>query len=130
MHESSTWTREQVTQALAALQPRLSALAWGNGLTRDDLLAAIPDLPRPLYLHMPASKRFTDLRDLAHVILNEMRLVDAEADSLPVEAETMALGGPPTWGEDPLLAGTRQESGSATDTQGLDVSTDQQSDLT
>ncbi len=127
MHESLAWTREQILRALASLQPQLTALDWSHGLTRDDLRATLPDLPQALYLHMPASKRFSDSRQLAQVIIDEMQLADAEAVEVSAENEALALGGPPAWGADPLLGGTRQESGSATDTQGLDQTNDQPS---
>ena len=124
----------QISAAIARVRPELERLDWGeHGLTRQDLQDRLADFPHVLYLQLPASKRFRSAAETLHAIDVEYERADGEffdnAASLPDERMVREDGGPPAWGNDPLLAGGSEESGSATDTEGLDASQDENSQL-
>lgn len=125
MSEQSQPGEVQLDVALATLRARLEMLDWGHGLTRNDVRAIIPDLPLALYLHLPDSKRFTNPHALIEAIASSRRRADGEFPNedipdLPDDQTLRDHGAPPAWGNDPLLMGQIIESGSATDTQGLE----------
>jgi hypothetical protein len=104
---------------LRALTTDLAQLNWSHGLTRNDIKAAYPNFPQPLYLRLPDSKRFNAPLD----VLRSARLAPsrAEGDFLglaPDIPSTLSVeeGGPPGWGESPLVTpGGMIDSGSAED---------------
>jgi hypothetical protein len=110
---------QQRPEELRALTTRLSQLDWQHGLTRNDIKAAYPDFPQPLYLRLPDSKRFSSPAE----VLRAARLAPsrAEGDFLGAAPDIPASlsveeGGPPAWGEDPLVTpGGSIDSGSAED---------------
>ncbi len=85
-----------------------------DGLTRDQIRKYYRDLPEELYLRLPASRRFHSAEDtLRQAGSSESR---AEGDFLGAwpnipEAESVADGGPPAWGGDPLLTRDAVEDG-------------------
>lgn len=113
-------TPEELTDAERALDE----LDWGEeGLTRDEIRARYPKLPSALYLRLPASKHFTSAEDTLHNVADsrsraEGEIPDEDSDS-PV-AESIADGGPPGYGPDPIYSNRgKEDGGSAEDTEGL-----------
>lgn len=99
---------------------RLMDLDFGTqGLTRDRLRRRIKDLPDALFLRLPASRHYHSadevLRDAGSSASRaEGEYLGANPD-IP-EAESLADGGPPAWGGDPLLIRDGvEDSGSAED---------------
>jgi hypothetical protein len=101
------------------LRHALDALAWRNGLTRDQIRRKYRELPRNIYLRLPASKRFRS----ADAVLYDAGIAPSRAEGdflgrapdLP-EAESLDEGGPPAWGPSPLFTpGGAVDSGSAED---------------
>ena len=98
--------------ALKDVERELQGLDFGDGLTRDDVRSRMPNLPRELYLELPASKRYRSAGELVHDAQNaahraegEMVREDFDAfDSSGAEDD----GGPTAWGEDPII-GTHDE---------------------
>lgn len=132
MNEREKQTGAEIAAALQVATPALNQLDWSHGLTRDDIQARMPDFPHVLYLRLPASKHFGSAQEVEQMIrVAEARAEDAFAEDEDVaeEREALADGGPPAWGNDPLLSGLTQPSGSATDTEGLDASGDGNSAL-
>ncbi len=136
MEDHQSVHNAQTSAAIAKVRPELEQIDWGeHGLTRQDLQDRLPDFPHVLYLHLPASKRFRNAAELIHAIDVDFDRAEgeffdsAEAATLPDEREVREDGGPPAWGQDPLLAGGSEASGSATDTEGLDASLDENSQL-
>ena len=85
---------------------------FGDGLTRDEVRRSMPNLPREIYLELPASKRYRNARELVHDAVNARHRAEGEAvredfdafDSEGAEED----GGPSAWGEDPII-GAHQE---------------------
>jgi hypothetical protein len=110
---------QQHPDELRALATDLARLDWRQGLTRNDMKAAYPDLPQPLYLRLPDSKRFSSPGE----VLRAARLAPsrAEGDFLGAAPDIPANlsveeGGPPAWGASPLVTpGGMIDSGSAED---------------
>jgi len=128
MSEYNKNAAEHVESALLTITPALQKLDWSHGFTRDDLQTQITDFPHILYLRLPASKHFLAAHEVEQAILHAISR--GEGEFMPdvtsaEEREVRAAGGPPMWGNDPLLSGLSQESSSATDTEGLDVSQDE-----
>jgi hypothetical protein len=101
--------------ALETVTLSLLELNYGsNGLTRDQIRKRYRDLPEELYLRLPASRRFHSAEDtLRQAGSSESR---AEGDFMGAqpnipEAESVADGGPPAWGGDPLLTRDAVEDG-------------------
>lgn len=114
-----SFDQRAVDQARTALSP----LNWSGGLTRDDIRTQAPTFPYALWLKLPASKRFQSADEMLKYAVEAGARADGEfGDVVDVaeEREVLDLGGPPAWGDDPLLAGEDQPGGSATDTQGLE----------
>ena len=84
----------------------LQALHWpASGLTRDMIRKRVPTLPPPIYLHLPAKKRFTSAIQALHEVETAAANAQgdyASADFEHTEAQSIADGGPPGWGPDPL----------------------------
>lgn len=105
-------------------EQELVKLDWGEeGLTRDEVRARYPGLPSALYLRLPSSKRFTSAADMLHNVADSQMRAESEipGDSAESpEADSLADGGPPAWGPDPIFShhGT-EDGGSAEDTEGL-----------
>lgn len=98
----------------------LERLPWGEaGLTRDQVRRAYRELPRAIYLRLPASKRYTFAREVLHDAgfaqsRAEGEFLGAHPD-IP-EAESLGDGGPPAWGPPPLFSvGGVEDGGSAED---------------
>lgn len=117
----------------AAMQarPQLAALDWGHGLTRNDIRQHLPEFPQVLYLRLPDSKRFAHADDVLRAAANfslraegEFTDVISTPEEVASEREVLAWGGPPSYGPEPIFAGEVENSGSATDTEGLDASTE------
>ena len=111
-------------EELADAERALDELDWGEeGLTRDEIRDRYPDLPSALYLRLPASKHFTSAEDTLHNVADsrsraEGEIPDEDSDS-PV-AESIADGGPPGYGPDPIYSNRgKEDGGSAEDTKGL-----------
>jgi hypothetical protein len=114
-------TPEQVEAAARAL----SQMRWGpDGLTREEIRAHYPALPKPIYLRLPSSKRYMS----AGQVLHDAEVAPSRAEgeflganpNLP-EAQSLEDGGPPAWGPTPLFTpGGVVEGGSAEDTEGLE----------
>jgi hypothetical protein len=135
MNQNSATISQKLQTALDQVRSQLNALAWDQGLTRNDIRAQIPDFPLILYLRLPDAKRYLSAREVAHAVLTATQRADGEfltpdaSVELPSEQEMRDMGAPPAWGQDPLLAGGTEDSGSATDTEGLDAGTDENSEL-
>jgi hypothetical protein len=111
-------------EELQAAEQALAQLDWGEeGLTRDEIRERYPELPSALYLRLPASKHFTSAEDTLHNVADsrsraEGEIPDEDSDS-PV-AESIADGGPPGYGPDPIYSNRgKEDGGSAEDTEGL-----------
>lgn len=109
---------------LETVMLRLMELDYGNeGLTRDQIREQYEQLPEAIYLRMPSSRRFLTATEALHDVgfsrgRAEGEFLGARPD-IP-DADSMADGGPPTWGGDPLLTiDAVAHGGSAEDTQGL-----------
>ena len=79
---------------------------------RDEVQRLMPNLPREMYLELPASKRFRNGDELLFEALNarsraEGEVVRADFDDFAADGAEDD-GGPIAWGEDPIL-GTHQE---------------------
>ncbi len=104
---------------LMAMIGRLAQLDWAHGLTRNDIKAAYPDFPQEVYLRLPDSKRFGAPEE----VLRAARIAPSRAEgeflgAAPDIPANLSVedGGPPAWGEDPLLTpGATIDSGSAED---------------
>jgi len=111
-------------EELADAEEALPQLDYGEeGLTRDEIRARYPKLPTALYLRLPAVKHFTSANDVLHNVADSQERAEGEipGDSAESpETESIADGGPPAWGPDPLYShhGT-EDGGSAEDTEGL-----------
>ena len=98
--------------ALKDVERELQHLDFGDGLTRDELRRSMPNLPREIYLDLPASKRYRSARELLHDAANAANRAEGEVvredfdafDSEGAEDD----GGPAAWGQDPIL-GTHPE---------------------
>ncbi len=111
-------------EELRDAEQALDELDWGEeGLTRDEIRERYPKLPSALYLRLPSSKHFASTDD---VILNVADARERAEGEIPgdsaesPEAESIADGGPPAYGPDPIYSrhGT-EDGGSAEDTEGL-----------
>jgi hypothetical protein len=86
---------------------RLGALEWpAEGLTRDQIRRKYHDMPSGLYLRLPSSKRYHSPAEVFHDV--EVAPSRAEGDFIGAhpdipEAESVADGGPPAWGGEPLF---------------------------
>lgn len=103
----------------------LRQLNWGEqGLTRHEIKAQDPHFPDDVFLRMPESKRFSSAAEVLHAAgLAESRAEGEFLGSDPdlPEADSLANGGPPAWGGDPIFSvGGVEESGSREDTEGLE----------
>ena len=111
---------------LETVSLRLMELDYGDeGLTRDQIRKRYHDLPEAIYLRMPSSRRFLTAEEaLRAAAFSRSR---AEGDFLGArpdipDADSVADGGPPAWGGDPLLTiDAVTDGGSAEDTQGLSL---------
>ena len=98
----------------------LHDLDWSNGLTRDDVRVAYPELPLAIYLRLPDSKLFISAGEAVHAA--GLAASRAEGDFMgakpdyPVE-QSVADGGPPGWGADDAVLGGEYaiDGGSAED---------------
>lgn len=100
----------------------LDGLDWSQGLTRDQIRRKYRQLPEPIYLRLPSSKRFVSPEEVLHdagiaASRAEGDFMGASPD-LPDE-ESVDDGGPPAWGGDPIFNGNVQDGGSAEDAEGL-----------
>ena len=90
----------------------LQRLDFSSGLTRDDVRRQMPNLPRELYLELPASKRYRSARELVHDAVNAANRAEGEIVREDFDAFDSSGaaedGGPAAWGEDPII-GTHQE---------------------
>ena len=131
-HERERRYAAEIESALLIATPSLQQLDWAQSLTRDGIQERITGFPHILYLRLPASKRFSSATEVTQAIrLSEAVAEDAFGDDEAVAAErdVRSYGGPPAWGSDPLVAGLTQDSGSDTDTKGLDAGLDGNSAL-
>ena len=92
-----------------ALHALLEHLDFGpHGLTRHEIRDRAPRLPADIYLRLPDSKRFRSVEEILdqtgwHSLARaEGEFVDP-LDSVPSAGAT-GDGGPPAWGESPLIA--------------------------
>ena len=98
--------------ALKDVERQIESLDFSTGLTRDDVRRGMPNLPRQLYLDLPASKRYYSAGELVHDALNAANRAEGEVvpedfdgfDSSGAEDE----GGPSAWGEDPIIGAHQQ----------------------
>jgi hypothetical protein len=101
------------------LHAQLARLDWTHGLTRNDIKAAYSAFPQPLYLRLPDSKRFNSPEDVLHAARNAPSR--AEGDFMGASPDLPATlsveeGGPPDWGNSPLVTpGGMIDSGSNED---------------
>lgn len=113
-------TPEDVRLAARAL----GQLDFGSGLTLTQIRRRYRALPGAIFLRLPDSKRYTSTAEVLHdaglaASRAEGEYLGAHPD-LP-EAESLDEGGPPAWGPDPIFTvGGVEQSGSGTDTQGLE----------
>ena len=104
---------------LRAAAAHLAQLDWAQGLTRNDIKAAYPAFPHPIYLLLPDSKRFRSPEEV--FLAARLAPSRAEGDFLGATVDIPAKtsveeGGPPSWGESPLVTpGGVIDSGSAED---------------
>jgi hypothetical protein len=111
--QQPTLWQHAMSVGLRDFEMRLAQLNWSHPLTRADLRDLWYDLPRDVYLRLPAAKRFMSASEVVRALLQaELQ----ETDDLPEEFLVATYGGPPAWGSDPLIAGAIQNSGSGTDT--------------
>lgn len=128
MTQSSDVTPQMLRDAMVQMRGQLDVLDWEHGLTRNDIRDQVPDFPMILYLRLPDSKRFTSPHEMWETARTALIRADGEfvgdnaADTLPSPQEIQDIGAPAAWGDDPMLAGETENSGSATDTEGLDPS--------
>ena len=100
-------------------QLQLAQLDWQRGLTRNDIKAAWPAFPQSVYLRLPDSKRFSSPKEVLHAA----RIAPSRAegdflgpDPLIPTALSVEEGGPPGWGDSPLVTpGGTIDAGSAED---------------
>jgi hypothetical protein len=99
----------------------LSQMDFGHeGLTRDELRARYPAMPKPVYLRLPSSKHFINALE----VLQEAEIAPSRAEGEFIgahpdlhEAEVIEEGGPPLWGPTPLFTpGGIMHGGSLEDT--------------
>lgn len=121
-------THDEAVQALHALE----RLEWGEeGLTRTEIRRHYPALPEEIFLRLPDSKRFTTASEVLHEA--GVAASRAEGEYLGVnpdlpEADSIADGGPPAWGGDPMLVvrgahntiDAVEDGGSAEDAEGAE----------
>jgi hypothetical protein len=98
--------------ALKDVERQLEGLDFGPGLTRDEVRRQVPNLPREIYLELPASKRYRSAAELLHEAVNaphraEGEVVREDFDAFDSEGAEDD-GGPAAWGEDPIM-GTHQD---------------------
>ena len=111
-------------EELRDAEQALARIDWGEeGLTRDEIRERYPKLPSALYLRLPSSKHFTSEADVLHNVSDSRERAEGEipGDSAESpEAESIADGGPPAYGPDPIFSrhGT-EDGGSAEDTEEL-----------
>jgi len=111
-------------EELRDAEQALASIDWGEeGLTRDEIRERYPKLPSALYLRLPSSKHFTSEADVLHNVSDSRERAEGEipGDSAESpEAESIADGGPPAYGPDPIFSrhGT-EDGGSAEDTEEL-----------
>jgi hypothetical protein len=118
--------RLTVTRAeIEATAQALSRMGFGpEGLTRDEIRAAYPALPKAVYLRLPSSKHFINMQE----VLQEAEIATSRAEGEFLgahpdlhEAEVIEEGGPPLWGPTPLFTpGGIVHGGSMEDTEGLE----------
>jgi hypothetical protein len=102
-----------MTAGLLKLQNQLAQLDWSRPLTRAAIRQQWSAFPTYAFLRLPAAKSFC----APGAVVRHLLAVEQQGvDELPDEAVVLAEGGPPLWGADPLIAGSIQMSGSATDT--------------
>ncbi len=116
-------SRDDITKTFTGL----ASINWGTeGLTRHEIKRQFPQLPDDVFLRLPESKRFTSVDE----VLRQAGVAESRAEGdflgpnpdLP-EAASIADGGPPGWGGDPIYSvGGVEEPGSAEDTEDLDSS--------
>lgn len=111
----------------------LMELRFGEeGLTRDQIRKRYRDLPEALYLRLPASRRFLSAEDALRAVGSARSRAEGDfmgdQPDIP-EATSVADGGPPAWGGDPLLTRDAvEDGGSAEDTEGLEPAEDSERD--
>jgi hypothetical protein len=97
----------------------LDALAWREGLTRDQIRRKWRKLPQSIYLRLPSSRRYHS----ADAVLRDAGIAASRAEGeylgaapdVP-EIESLDEGGPPAWGPSPLFTpGAAVDGGSAED---------------
>ena len=81
-----------------------------HGLTRNELREHVPNFPRQVYLRLPDSKRYRSVDEVLdqtgwHALARAEGEFSDALDSVPAAGAT-ADGGPPAWGESPLVAST------------------------
>lgn len=110
-------------EMLRATSEALTRLNWSSGLTRDQIKKKCPQLAPAVYLRLPATKAFASPAEVLHDVGDAQSRAEGEylgANPDIPEAESLAEGGPPAWGGDPLYSiGGIENSGSAEDTEGL-----------
>ncbi len=123
MQRPSLYTHAMII-GLRELYQQFAHLDWKQPLTRDDIRAQWPALPRHVYLRLPAIRQFASPESLMQALwaIEFGNMSGGAPADMPDERLVWLHGGPPAWGPDPLVAGEVQESGSATDTDRLDVS--------
>lgn len=111
-------------EELRDAEQALDELDWGEeGLTRDEIRERYPKLPSALYLRLPASKHFTSTDDVILNVADSRERAEGEIpgdSAASPETDSIADGGPPAYGPDPIYSrhGT-EDGGSAEDTEGL-----------
>jgi hypothetical protein len=115
---------QAMTIGLRELYQQLARLDWTHPRTRDDIRAQWPALPRHVYLRLPSTRQFISSASVMQTLwaIEFGNASGGAPADMPDERLVFLHGGPPAWGPDPLVAGEVQESGSATDTDKLDVS--------
>jgi hypothetical protein len=111
----------------------LEQLDWSAGLNREQMRRRYRALPEAIYLRLPTTKKFYSAEDvLREAGISASR---AEGEFLGPNPELPALdaiedGGPPAWGPQPGVYGEHaaNEAGSAEDTRGLELGTEEQSE--
>ena len=94
-----------------ALHHLLQAVDFGqHGLTRNELRERVPNFPEQVYLRLPDSKRYRSVEDiLDQTGWHSLARADGEfvdpLDSIPAAGATVD-GGPPAWGNSPLVENT------------------------
>lgn len=107
------------TDVLETVTLSLMELHYGpDGLTRDQIRKRYRDLPEELYLRMPASRRFRSAEDALRQAGSAQSRAEGDflgaSPDIP-EAESVADGGPPAWGGDPLLVRDAVEDGGSSE---------------